>query len=562
MLTRLLRTLRTVRYLKPAQLYWFVRRRVIKTQFQATSLPVLISARSWAWPLPLQRDSGEQIDTVSFCFLNIDKQFSAGAMNWAPQDVNRLWRYNLHYFDFLLDEQRPLAEKNALMLDWIRQNLVGSEPAWEPYTASLRIVNWCKWLSVRPFGDADQDFTEVCRSLYEQALWLENNLELHILANHYLENLKALIFAGTLFSGSDAARWLTLGLAEMRVQLDEQILPDGCHYERTPQYHCVILDDVLDLLQLTQLTPDVFAADFVDLLRVSAVKMAAFLADILNPLDQYPLFNDSAFYDDCPTDILQRATDLGVVYAKPASSARLIQRHDAGFYGYRAGGDWIMFDCGEIGPDYQPGHTHCDFLSYELVIDHIPVVVDTGVLEYEPGAMRHYVRQTSSHNTVQVDDAEQSEVWGEFRVARRASKEAAFIQFGEQDVEFQGSFFGFHAAGGVMHKRRVTITCNADRVPTSWQFNDQLIGKGRHRVRSFMHLHPEITPSLENDGVYLRYRDKCLAVVCFDAGLDIRLEDAVYCPQFGLKQHCQKIVMERELGLPAQLGYLIIRKDL
>ena len=51
---------------------------------------------------------------------------------------------------------------------------------------------------------------------------------------------------------------------------------------------------------------------------------------------------------------------------------------DTGYYGYRQGGDSLIVDCGPVGPDYQPGHAHCDTLSYELHVGGVPIVVDSG----------------------------------------------------------------------------------------------------------------------------------------------------------------------------------------
>lgn len=566
MLQRSLRIFRTVRHLNPSQLFWFVRRRVIKSQRREIFLPDVISARDWHWPMEAGQDVGLP-DTVTFRFLNVERRYLLGAVDWSPQDVNRLWRYNLHYFDFLSDTDRSADEKNALILDWIAKNPLGSEAAWEPYTASLRIVNWCKWLSVRPFSSDSTGNAAACRSLYRQALWLEQNLELHILANHYFENLKALVFAGAFFDGEDGRRWLSYGISELRYQLQEQILSDGCHYERAPQYHCVILDDVLDFLQLARLLPDLFPADFVGPLIDSAQRMAGFLADILNPCNHYPLFNDSAVYDVEPAALLMRAEGLGLVFDRPDLTPRLIDRPDAGFYGYRAGDDWIMLDCGEIGPAYQPGHTHCDMLSYELMIGGVPVAVDTGVFEYEPGELRRLVRSTAAHNVVQVDDAEQSEIWGEFRVARRAKKRGAAIRFAGNDVDFSGRFSGFHSLGSVMHERRVTIERDAVGKPLVWRFTDLLGGKGAHRLRSYIHLHPDIVARLEDSRVVLIFNGKPLAhlmpaVSSEAASWRMSLEPSVYCPEFGLMLDSRKIVIEWDTVLPARFGYSILRMDL
>src|SRR5690348_8231445 len=140
---RILRVLRTSRYLKPSQLYWFIRRRVIKTRTKIPFVPENILSRDWLWPSDKATVNEDwAIAAVEFHFLNITRQYPLAALDWAPHDVNRLWRYNLHYFDYLLDASRTVAEKNYLISDWIIKNPLGSEPAWEPYTASLRIVNW------------------------------------------------------------------------------------------------------------------------------------------------------------------------------------------------------------------------------------------------------------------------------------------------------------------------------------------------------------------------------------------------------------------------------------
>ncbi len=571
---RVLRIARTVRYLRMSQLYWFIRRRVIKTQAVAPVVPDVILCREFLWPtLPqaLEPDSSSsRNEDIAFCFLNVSRSFSASAMHWAPQDVNRLWRYNLHYFDFLQDA-RSIAEKEFLIGDWIEKNPLGSEPAWEPYTASLRIVNWVKYLAALA-SRTSESCSAMLSSLYQQALWLEKNLEFHILANHYFENLKALLFAGVFFQGKDADRWGKYAVAELEKELREQILPDGCHYERTPQYHCVVLNDVLDLIQLTRLPlaeqrSEWFSPEFSIQLMDAAKKMLVFLADIINPLGQYPLLNDSAFYDVTPLEILRRAKSLGIFLDVASNeSSRIVQHHAAGFYGYSMGADWFMIDCGDIGPAYQPGHTHCDMLSYELVIAGIPVVVDSGLLEYEPGEMRRYVRSTAAHNVVQIDDAEQSEIWGEFRVARRARKLHAEIQRQLDEIVFEGSFSGFHKLNGIVHRRKVRIKVDDNGRSQCWAITDEIKGGGNHRLRSYIHLHPAITPSWQGEILSLDYHGKSFANLILSstvlANVVVKIEDSLFCPEFGLSYKSKKIVLELQSSLPVQFGYTIKRSDL
>ena len=94
----------------------------------------------------------------------------------------------------------------------------------------------------------DQSLLErLAWAIQTQQLELQKRLEFHLGANHLLENLVAVIvvdeIAGSA-AGFDRQRIDRL-LAE---QLQEQFLPDGCHYERSPMYHLRMLW-LLDVLQ-------------------------------------------------------------------------------------------------------------------------------------------------------------------------------------------------------------------------------------------------------------------------------------------------------------------------
>ena len=79
-----------------------------------------------------------------------------------------------------------------------------------------------------------------------------------------------------------------------------------------------------------------------------------------------------------------------------------------------------VVDVGNITATYQPGHSHADTFNYELRIDCRPFVVDTGISTYNKTARRQYERSTSAHNTVTVGNKDSSEVWGGFRMGKRA----------------------------------------------------------------------------------------------------------------------------------------------
>src|SRR5690606_13087772 len=132
-------------------------------------------------------------------------------------------------------------------------------------------------------GDANALKSAAVHSLAMQARYLRRRLEIHLLGNHLWANAKALVFAGAFFTGDESAGWLHKGAALIGRELDEQILPDGGHFERSPMYHAIVLEDVLDLLQLDRAFPRVLPAALVARLRGVVGPMLRWLRVMTHP---------------------------------------------------------------------------------------------------------------------------------------------------------------------------------------------------------------------------------------------------------------------------------------
>ncbi|MCB1757812.1 MAG: alginate lyase family protein, partial [Gammaproteobacteria bacterium] len=425
-----------------------------------------------------------------------------------------------------------------------------TQTAWEPYTVSLRIVNWIKFL-LRFDGRVSPS---VVRSLALQSHWLYQNIELHILANHLFKNIKALLFAGTWLQGEAPTRWFARAQTLLHEQLREQLLIDGGHYERSPMYHSIFVEDLLDLLNYR--VPGCYRNETLALLENSALQASLFLRDIRMPDGQIPLFNDAAFAiapePDVILDYSRRVLnkDLSDTQHFP----RQISFPATGYFIIGEGDDRLIIDCGETGPRYQPGHTHCDTLSFELAIKGQRVIVDTGTYDYEPGAKRRYDRSTAAHNTLMIDGIDQSEVWGLFRVARRASPLSADLSIeADGKAVFCGSHDGYQRLRSKLtHVRQV----NFDPA-RGWRIEDTVTGRGEHRIESFIHLHPRLQPQ-ENGGQGFRLLDadgKAVAEIVIAEGLDADVSNTVYHPQFGVEQPCKVIRILYKGEVPATLGY-------
>jgi len=553
--------LRTVAYLRPIQLIFLIHKRLHLNSRKVPHIPQ-VSLRSGVGFNPGIEGVHRSYDNESFIFLNKIKSLSNGIPDWACQDMPKLWRYNLHYFEYLHDSQRSLENKCLLVTDWIRHNPPGTEDAWEPYTVSLRIVNWIKFFLLskeanQEVGNEKLPRREWIESLYQQALWLEQNIEYHILANHYLKNGVALFFAAVCFEGGDADRWLKKGLGIVRNELKEQFLADGGHFERSSMYHSICVVDYLDVLNLAKNLPAAISCEIEGEFTGKVTTALDFLSGICLPDGAIPLFNDSAFgIAPTPHQIFEYAERV-IGYKDPSPSNRLVVStfQSSGYYVCRKAGDMIIVDCGPIGPDYQPGHAHCDTLSYELAIDGRRVVVDSGVFDYEPSQERRYARSTRAHNTVMVDGEEQSEIWGVFRVARRAKPVQGHIhKMGYESVLFEGAHDGYgRLKGKLIHRRRISYEGQG-----SWLITDVLEGNGTHRMESFVHIHPDFTIVPSGEGVVGIERDgEAIAVIETLSTCCMEIEQGCYFPEFGLSQKNPVLAFSCSGEVPLQLSYQI-----
>lgn len=397
----------TVRFLKPIQIvyqvYYFTRKKIrylrgFRYRFflEKTGQPI-------KFPLFILPKQSFLFKAKTFFFLNLSHDFG-DTIDWGLSRYGKLWTYNLNYFDFLLQQGMDRETGIWLISEFINklpQNQIGIEP----YPTSLRCVNWVKFLSLHQVLDRNID-----ASLYAQYQILLDNLEYNLLGNHLLENGFSLLFGAYYFQDDKlyAKAWKIL-----TSELKKQILLDGGHFELSPMYHQIILTRVLNSINLIQHN-QWKNNDLLFLLTESAQKMLGWLSVITFQNGDIPLFNDSAFgITSITAELIDYAGRLYV------SSSR-ISLNESGYRKIARDNYEIIIDVGPIGPDYIPGHAHSDTFNFELRVEGTPVVVDTGISTYEKNSRRQLERSTISHNTVMINSVEQSEVWGGFRVGRRA----------------------------------------------------------------------------------------------------------------------------------------------
>jgi hypothetical protein len=483
-------------------------------------------------------------------------------VDWTRRHVSHLWSYHLQYFGYGVDlawawrltgEARFAERFRALAEGWMAAVRPGTGDAWEPYAVSVRIVSWAHALLL--FGDGlEAGFRRrLLQSLHAQAAYLERRLELHVLANHLQRNLTALVTAGLLFRGAAAERWLRRGAARLWRQVDEQVLADGGHYERSPMYHAIAAGDLLEAIALL----DAAGVPVPEAARGRVAAMVRALGRMSRPEGTLHLFNDAA-QDAAPSRAHLAALGARVVDAEPEDPHGAFALPRTGFYGWADAdrGERFAIDAGEPGPAYQPGHAHCGLLGFELDLAGAPFAVDSGLSGYEGDPLREYVRSTRAHSTVQVAGREQSEVWGTFRMARRARLLGASHGAAPGGYRFQGAYRPYHDATAAHHR---VVTRDA----AGWRIADRVQGAAGARIASFLHLHPEWTVEAEAGGFVARRGSAVVRVEPFgaDAVRVARGErepaQGWWCPRFGQAVPAPVLVLSIERNDGRESGWTI-----
>ena len=557
LMSALARYWHTLRYLRPVQVYgrlWF---RLYRPRPDVRPAPAARPVEG-SWVAPVTKPVS-LLGPTTFRLLNATHELGPGPEAWNDPARDKLWLYNLHYFDDLNATPSPRAgevcgegERTArdqrpewhlaLLQRWVAENPPGQGNGWEPYPTSLRIVNWIKW-ALSPSGQRALP-PDCLHNLAIQARWLRRRLEYHLLGNHLFANAKALVFAGAFFVGPEGAagtkgpvarepaQWLALGQRLLRRELAEQILPDGGHFERSPMYHAILLEDVLDVINLAGAYPGTLDPGLMTLCRERATAMLRWLAVMCHPDGEIGFFNDAAIgiaprladlvaygrrlgvagqaarvSDVAATAATtagpSRARGAGILIGSTADghggrqgdhplrdkttkpAAAPIWLRDSGYIRLAAGPAVALLDVAPIGPDYLPGHAHADTLSFELSLFGQRVIVNGGTSRYGTGPERLAERGTAAHSTVRIDGADSSEVWGGFRVARRARPFA--VQVISHPVQgVSAAHDGYRRLPGrPVHRREWRLT------PERFSVVDTIEGGYGVAVARF-HLHPAI----------------------------------------------------------------------
>ena len=405
--------------------------------------------------------------TGAATFLNLSHRFNPDRIDWNFSGLGKLWTYHLNYFGWL-ERVEDVAVVEEVMRDFCRRTDTASTGA-EIYPASRRIQHWIDALLRHGIRDE-----KILARLYADAWRVARLPEYHLQANHLLQNGLAMAAAAHFFKDEALYRQAEILLWK---ELPHQFFADGAHIERSASYTADLCARMLWLLHLQAHTDGFRDADLNKLLWSAAAKSLSWLESYRFPDDRLAHIGDSS-PDGMPTlAALRKAAALLNIYPK------VCLLHESGYRKARAESWEAVINIGAPTPAYQPGHSHADTLSFCIHADGKPLVMDAGISTYERNARRAWERSTEAHNTVAVDGRNSSDVWGSFRVGRRARVEI----LREENLSITAAHDGY-ARRGLRHIRSFDWG-TAENVLT---VADCLEGKCSHEAVSFLHFHPDV----------------------------------------------------------------------
>lgn len=461
-----------------------------------------------------------------------------------PSDVKTVWELSRLQWvlpcgqAFVLTGDEKYARAAKGILDrWIDANPYSCSVNWGvTMEVAMRIfsIAWLLRACGRSAAWNEGNFRErlLC-TLYLHAVFTERFLERSdVNGNHFTADAAALVLAGAVFGrGDEPQRWMDSSLRDLEVEIRRQVHPDGVDFEASTAYHRL----VAELFLLASMAAGTSGYRTSDEYRRRLAGMARFTAAYTRPDGAAPLWGD---HDDARTlpfgpqpirdhrylvgliALHLRDTELMALAGGPRAeaawlfgvqeAARLPERtrdpasqafHDGGVYVIRGHGDHVFIDCGPIGLAGRGGHGHNDILSFEAVLDHVPLITEGGCFVYTADFdSRNRDRSVRSHNAPMVDGEEPNRfVDPDCLWVMHEDAKAGKVRFEADDKRalFSGSHDGYRRlADGVVVSRSIAVDHRSHALTVS----DRFVGTGLHTVEVFLHLAPGCAVSVVGDG--------------------------------------------------------------
>ena len=493
----------------------------------------------------------------------------------------------------LFRDECYVAELGRQLDSWLSANPPGIGINWaSPLEVALRAVNWIWALAtVEPYRPLDGELRKrVAKSLYEHGRQLEANIEgaPYLRDNHFVGVALGLLAIGaSLPEAPRSDRWVSYGVRNLERELVLEVGGDGVSREESLPYHGLVLEMFLLGRQIAKQAARPFSPAGDEQLR----RMLEVSRALRHPNGRIPLFGDQdsgrvlpAGFARAPThdNLLwlgagvlgsnrplagdpdpELAWTLGLASWREARDRPPDERAPA--ESFPEGGLYVLDSkrahvavC--TGPPRRRGmraHAHNDALSFELSIDGVPVVVDSGTFVYTADIeARNRFRSSAAHNVTVLDDEETCPIDPQsvFALAAGAGCELESRLDDRARAELIALCSDYlRLRPSAQVRRRFALERGGRLLLT---IEDDLLGSGRRRDASYVHLAPGAKVGLAGQIAEIEH-DSASFRVSFDGFDELRLLEGEVSDRYGSRRQAPVLVAVVTTTLPARVGYRI-----
>ena len=448
-------------------------------------------------------------------------------------------------------DRKYLDGCGQLLRSWLDAASYPMGPHWtSSLELAIRLLNWS--ISWHLIGGAQSALFEGVdgqalrqrwlESVYRHAHFIEGHLSFHSSANnHILGEYMGLFMAGVTWPcWPQSERWRELGLQGFVQESFKQNFADGVNREQAVYYQHEVMDMMLLVLITARANGIELPAEFTQRLE----RLAEFVHALMDAAGHVPMIGDAddaqmvrmsfepqwclyrsllaacaALFDRA--DFKHKAREFDDKNRWLLGSQALARWHtlpddapDAPRLAFPEGGYYllganfgrpdevrIVADAAPLGYLSIAAHGHADALAFTLSAAGEEILIDPGTYAYHTRKIwRDYFKGTLAHNTVCIDDVDQSENGGNFMWLRKANSKLLRHEPQAAVQVFEAEHDGYRRLQDpVTHLRRIEF----DPAKKTLRVTDRLECKGTHDVALHWHVAEGISAQPDSTGVQL-----------------------------------------------------------
>jgi len=426
-------------------------------------------------------------------------------------------------------------------IKWLQENNRVNAERWAPMITAKRIANWYQHfhqLWNHNHVDSADTKASILYSLAKQTRHLNRLYGLTPTTSDRFTLLTALMYSGFLLSGFRPT--LERNFKRLRQLLVQQILADGCHFQRNPSKHMEVLKNLIIIRHLCSHNH----YEIPDYLQHTIDRMTPMLATWLMGDGTLAQFNGGLSGD---ADDIRLLLNLARQHpVKPLASAP-----HSGFIRLTSKKLCVVMDVGQNTKTQTS--SHFGFSSFEFSAGRQRIIVNCGQIANAGGSWAKALTATAAHSTLTINNKNSGRQpkWWSFPFFQTPTATSFYTNQtdGHCLIEYQHN--GYQNDFDIIHKRSLFMHANGQELK-----GEDLIelsnpsSEDMHKFSIRFHLFPNVRASLiETSNTVLLKPGKSKGWHFTSSGGDLSLEDSVYFEN-GVRRHTQQIVVSGSCHTP------------